>query len=434
MLDTTSLRENTKYPYRREFVIGLLILNALYWQQSDEDLQSDLNDDYATPLTPFDYELFTFYGVDLRSIPHFRHLSNVQRINSWYDMYVDDVIKVSRESRVNRYFGNCVLESSYFALLAILIATVENELKYDISVQSKVNKFSRRIAIYGYKILTLTFSGSFVKDNVINDFPLTFDEVCSLIPLEYEVRPEENYLKKKYGSEPTYFEKPREQLIEELRFCERENYKDFFYENVPYHYCDKKAVKRLLYKYGEEYLRAAYSVDTMSLSRWGELFCHFGILESHFFTNIDYNDINSNLIMVKASVEDLNREFEVEDKFGNYEPVPVDYFLIKDYVAGILPREQAMPRLVQLVLYRLYVGESFKLEDIDKLSDITTPLRSALSVQSALTLAAYRCGVLLAQYKLLPCGYGKAVIDELFPSLDTFFQRGMSVARTSCKE
>lgn len=64
-------------------------------------------------------------------------------------------------------------------------------------------------------------------------------------------------------------------------------------------------MKGLLEKYGEEYLRAAYSVDTKEIERWGELFHDFGIGNYDLCASVDCNDINSNITMVTALVGDV---------------------------------------------------------------------------------------------------------------------------------
>lgn len=424
MLDTISLCKNNTYEFRREFVVALLVLNALYWQQYDEDAVSEsLSDDYATSLSLNNFDLFDFDLFDFDTIPHFQYLNNLQRINAWYDMYVRYITlgKVSDDS--------CLLDAMRFSLLAILMAAIEKELKFDTSINSKVYKFSRRIALYGFQILNFDYPQvNSPGGNVYFDFPLTFEEACSLIPLEYEVCTDQSIVREEYSRQAMRFGLPRQELIEQLRSMDSREYGNLLHENVLYSECNQDMVKNLWEKYGDEYSCTPLSIDDKKIGRWDELFNSFGLDLYFYFAATDCNDINSPLSAIESLVEQTNRELE-EDNPGYHNTLSVNYFLIKDYVDSQLSlnREQVMLRLVQLVLYKLYAGKSFKFEDVEQLNEITTPLRSSLSVQSALTLAAYRCGVLIKRLQLVPCVYGLAAIDELFPNLDIFFQRGMDV-------
>lgn len=421
MLDIKSIYENTSYEFRLEFVAALLILNALYWQQCDEDTMASLPENYSTSLLIQEYGLFNYFQIDNDTIPHFQDLNNVQRINSWHDMYVC-YIEAKKPSE-----DNCLLDAAKFSLLAILVACVENEVKLGASIQSKVDKFSRRIAFYGYQLLIYDGRRNrYPAEYIYLYFPLVFEEACSLIPLEYEVCTEGET--KEFGTERAiYFSLPREELIEKMRSMSPRQYGDFLYENVPSSECDREAISNLMSKYGDEHYPVPRDFNNENMHCWGELF-DLSEFDGHlWYPENTVNDINSLLEAVKRSVEQINRESE-EESPGEYILLSVDYLSVKDYANSqlSLPRQQAMLRLVQLVLYKLYVGESFKIEDVKKLDDIVTPLRTALSVQSALTLAAYRCGVLMKRLQIQTCPHGSAAIAELFPKLSIFFNRVMT--------
>lgn len=411
MFTPESLRQKYVLRPMSEFVTGLLILNALYWQQCDEMCREGLDDNYTTPLRLKDCEIFRMFGIEVESISHFDLLNNTQRINVWYDAYINH--------RLRRAFPctNCLKDSSFFSLLAILMVTVENELKGGDSVNAKVDKFSRRIAIWSQELISQLHYKHIHCGVLVEDFPLTFDELCLLVPLDFD---------------------GRDEFIEDMRGYERDYITHCFQHDKPFDICDAKSIQELRTKYGEDYFRAAYSVDTKSIERWGKLFYHFESAREGRFMSVNRNDMNAPLVVLKACVGLMN--IDAKDKFDEenyepnypdsdqpeYEPVPVEFFYIKDYIASMLPREQVLQRLVQVVLLRLYAGESFKNDDVVKLDDIPTPMKLTGGVQSALSTAAYRCGHFFGQHQSTPCLVSKEAIDELFPSLDTFFQRGMS--------
>lgn len=414
MLTLELLRQKCVSRPMSEFVVGLLILNALYWQQCDEVCREGLDDNYTTPLRLMDCEIFRMFDIGIESIPHFDLLNNTQRINAWYDYYINHRLVTASPCT------NCLTDSSLLSLFSILMVTVENELKGGESVNAKVDKFSRQIAIWSQELISQLHYKYKHCGVLVEDFPLTFDELCSLVPLDFD---------------------GRDEFIEDIRGYERDRITHCFQHNYPFDACDATSVQEMRAKYGEGYFRAAYSVDTESIERWGKLFYHFESAREGRFLSVERNDMNAPLVVLKAYVESMNNA--AKDKFDEenyepdypeadqieYEPVPVEFFCVKEYIALMLPRKQVQQKLVQAVLLRLYAGESFKNDDVAKLDDIPTPMRLTGSIQSALSTAAYRCGHFFGQHQSTPCLVSKEAIDELFPSLDTFFQRGMSVAR-----
>lgn len=424
MLDTKSLRQNNTYEFNCHFAISLLMLNALYWLQCDEDKYTKLPDNYASPIPLKNFNLLDDIdleevGTDFDMLPHFQYLSNLQRLGVWHDIYLRYLANSS-------LWDNCLVDSAGFSLIAILRKTVDDELIFGSSVQSKVDKFSRRIALYQLEIFTFDDYPVHSPAARIYEFPLTFEEACSLIPLEYEVCTDEETLeKKKYLFNALNFSLPREQLIEELRSLHPNEYGTFLHINAPYLECNLDAAENIINKYGDEYFLTPRSIDDERIDRWNELLTYGGIEGNCSFLELDINDINSSYVQVNSAVDRINQEAE-EDSFAS--EISVDYFLIKDYVASVssLSREQAMLQLVQLVLYKLYSGKSFRLEDVEKLSEIAAPFKLSSSVQSASAVAAYQCGVLIKMLGIEPCEFGLSAIAELFPSLGVFFERGLS--------
>lgn len=424
MLNTRLLRENNTYEFKYHFAISLLILNALYWLHCDEDKYAELPENYVSSVPLKNLNLLD--DIDLEEVdtdfdvlPHFQDLSNLQRLGVWHDIYLRYLANSS-------LWDNCLVDATWFSLIAILRKTVDDELKFGTSVQSKVDRFSRRIAMYQLEILNFdNYPVYSPAGRIYEDFPLTFEEVCSLIPLEYEVcNDEETLEKKKYLFNALHLSLPREQLIEELRSLHLNEYGTFLHINVPYSKCNLDAAESLINKYGDEYFLTPRSIDDERIDRWNELFTYGGIGGNCSFLELDINDINSSYAQVNSAVDKIKQEAQ-EDSFAS--ETSADYFLIKDYVKSLpsLSREQAMLQLVELVLYKLYSGKSFRLEDVKKLSEISAPFRLSSSLQSASALAAYRCGVLIKDLEIEPCQYGLTAINELFPSLTVFFERGL---------
>lgn len=424
MLDTKLLRQNNTYKFNCHFAVSLLMLNALYWLQCDEDKYTELPDNYASPIPLKNFNVLDDIDLeevdtDFDMLPHFQDLSNLQRLDVWHDIYLSFLANTSWQD-------NCLADAAGFSLIAILRKTVDDELRFGSSVQSKVDKFSRRIALCQLEILTFDDYPVHSPAARIYEFPLTFEEACSLIPLEYEVCTNEETLeKKKYLFNALNFSLPREQLIEELRSLHPNEYGTFLHINAPYLQCNLDAAENIINKYGDEYFLTPRSIDDERIDRWNELLTYGGIEGNCSFLELDINDINSSAAQVNSSVKRINQEAE-EDSYAD--EIPVDYFLIKDYVVSVssLSREQAMLQLVQLVLYKLYSGKSFRLEDVEKLSEIAAPFRLSSSVQSASAVAAYQCGVLIKMLGIEPCEFGLSAIAELFPNLTVFFERGLS--------
>lgn len=428
MLDTRLLRQNSTIEFRRDFAIGLLLLNALYWQQCDEDVQTELPGDYSSSIPLKNFYLLD--DIDLEEIdiyegffPHFQDISNLQRLAVWYDVY-------SRIITNREWAGkNCLIDSAIYSLLAILVNSVDNELKFDSSIQSKVDKFSRRIAIYQLEILDFdNYPIHSPAVRIYEDFPLTLEEAISLIPLEYKICNDQATLEhKKHLFNASEFSLPREKLISELRLLQPNEYGTFLHVNVPYLKCNLDVAYKLIDKYGDEYFITPRNIEDKNIDRWNELFTYFRIDFDSSCLLLSCNDINSSYSQIKALVDQFNQEAldEYSDTYSIYSP---DYFLIRDYVNSLpsLSREQAMLQLVQLILYKLYAGKSFQFEDVEKLSGVVTSLRQSSSVQSALALTAYQCGALIKSLGIEPCEYGLAAIAELFPSLRIFFQRGLN--------
>jgi hypothetical protein len=127
---------------------------------------------------------------------------------------------------------------------------------------------------------------------------------------------------------------------------------------------------------------------------------------------------------VDNEYDDLD-EIEREEFDRKYERLPADYFQCKPYIEKCTDRSELLSRLVQRVVYYLFVGKEYNASRLDEIMSIPVTIRSTVTFQSNLAIATYRIGYFITASGIEEWADGKNwFLCKAFSSLMPFYNRG----------
>ena len=372
-----------------------LILLALMWIQSDEDSQNQLTPDYSSPLR---VENLTWLGETYveEDVEHFCDVSNTVRIGVWGEILELKLVDLIAD------LPTCLHDASWYALLAINMMLVDNELD-GVYVHPRDRYFARAIALENLAQL-----GDFylAKGHPYLDFPLSLEEAKSLLPVDRKQELEVELEKFIIDTYEDDFEDDAPDISQFSPIYLKEILKDFFADSDWRGDLNLEAVAQLQEKYGAKYSQAAYSVQTEGYERWG-----YTLVFLKQFIGLDSSFIESKSDLF---VEDESQETDLPE-----------YFRIKSHLARWQDRKVVLPRLVHTLVYFLLVGENYHPSHMSDLMRIPASERVISSLQACLGVAAYRSGYYMAATKIPESEVGRNwLLEKAFPNLRDFYQTG----------